>query len=106
MTQQVDLTQFAQAHADGAVTVDVREPDEYADGHIPGAVSIPLGTLGHQTGSLSKDEPVYVVCASGKRSESGADLLTRAGFDSRWVDGGTAGWAGGGRPVVTGTSPS
>ena len=97
------LAQFAAALADGAAVIDVREPYEYVGGHVPGAVLMPMGQLPCRTHELSRNRPVYVICASGNRSSAMADYLARAGFDARSVDGGTTGWAQSGRPLVLGT---
>lgn len=103
------LTDFAAAHAEGAVTVDVREPDEYAGGHVPNARNIPLDDLGMQASQLASDmkgDPVFVICASGNRSTAGAALLAQAGVDARSVAGGTAAWTRAGHRVVTGSRPA
>ena len=100
---EVTLGGFAAAHADGAVVIDVREPGKYVGGHVPGAVLVPMGQLPSRTGELDRSRPVYVMCASGNRSGAMTDYLRRAGFDARSVAGGTSGWVGAGRPVVTGT---
>jgi rhodanese-related sulfurtransferase len=100
---ETTLEQFAAAHADGAAVIDVREPAEYASGHVPGAVLMPMGQLPSRTGELERTGPVYVICASGNRSGAMADYLVRAGFDARSVAGGTSAWSQSGRPVVVGT---
>ena len=103
------MTDFVAAHSEGAVTVDVREPGEYAGGHVPNAENIPLESLGVQASRLASDAQgatVYVICASGNRSKAGAALLTRAGVDALSVAGGTAAWTGAGHPVVTGSEPA
>ncbi len=108
-TPEASLADFVSAHATGALTVDVREPDEYAAGHVPGAVSIPLSQLGTRVDSLaadSKGAPVYVVCAAGHRSAAGAGVLVKGGLDARSVAGGTAGWMQAGHPVVQGARRS
>ena len=105
MAREVDLTQYAEAHAAGGVTVDVREPWEYVEGHVPGARLVPLMELAQHVGSLPTDQPVYVICAVGQRSLAAADFLTRGGVDAYSVAGGTAGWAHLGRELVTGTDP-
>ena len=107
-TSEASLATFADAHVRLAVTVDVREPEEYAAGHVPGARSIPLSTLGRHTGDLSgaADSPVYVICASGNRSKAGAGLLSQAGINALSVVGGTAAWVKAGHPVVVGSRPS
>lgn len=59
MTVETDLTDLATAHAAGAVVVDVREPDEYAGGHVPGAVNIPLSQVPARTGEVPTGTRVY-----------------------------------------------
>ena len=100
--REVNLTDFAAAHADGAAVVDVREPFEYVEGHVPGARSVPLGQLPAVVADLPRNRPVYVICASGNRSLAAAQFLARAGIDARSVSGGTAAWVRSGRAVVTG----
>ena len=107
-SNETTLDEFATAHSEGALTVDVREHDEYAGGHVPGALNIPLSELGQQARAVAAkaaDGPVFVICASGNRSKSGAGLLSRAGLDARSVAGGTSGWTRAGHPVTTGASP-
>jgi rhodanese-related sulfurtransferase len=103
--REVDIDQFAQAHAAGATVVDVREAREYVEGHVPGATLIPMGHLPSQMHRLEKDEPVYLICRSGNRSLAMADLLIASGFDARSVAGGTVDWIRSGRPVVEGREP-
>jgi rhodanese-related sulfurtransferase len=100
--REVDLATFAAAVADGAMVIDVREPYEYIAGHVSGARLIPLGQVANRVAELPKADPVYVICASGARSVSAADYLSRAGIDARSVVGGTGGWQRSGRPVVAG----
>lgn len=97
------IAQFAAALADGAAVIDVREPNEYVAGHVPGARLVPLGQLPARLPELHRHEPVFVICASGNRSAMAADHLRRAGFDARSVEGGTSAWTSSGRPVVLGT---
>ncbi|MGD8151217.1 rhodanese-like domain-containing protein [Ornithinimicrobium sp. Y1694] len=99
---EVSLDQFIAAHSTGVNVIDVREPAKYVGGHVPGAVSIPMGRLPSRTSELDRSRPVYVICASGGRSGAMADYLARAGFDARSVVGGTTAWIAAGRPVVTG----
>jgi rhodanese-related sulfurtransferase len=108
-TPEVTLADFAAAHAGGALTVDVREPGEYAGGHVPGAVNIPLAELGTQVATVAADSQgaaVFVICASGNRSKAGAGLLLKGGLDARSVAGGTAAWARAGHPTVAGARRS
>lgn len=63
-----------------AQLVDVRQPDEVAEGTLPGAVNIPLDTLDGRLGELDRDRRVVVFCRSGGRSTKASELLTGAGF--------------------------
>ncbi|MEV7282329.1 rhodanese-like domain-containing protein [Streptomyces sp. NPDC093111] len=101
--REVDLDVFAAELAQGAFTIDVREPDEYAAGHVPGARTAPLSELGAHLAALPADRPVYVICASGNRSAWAAEHLEAAGFHAVSVAGGTSGWVRAGRPVVRGS---
>lgn len=67
----------------GAVLVDVRTPDEFAEQHLDGARNLPLNELGRQLAALPKDQTIIVYCAVGSRSASAATMLARAGFDVR-----------------------
>jgi rhodanese-related sulfurtransferase/TusA-related sulfurtransferase len=60
--------------------LDVREEAEYAFGHIPGAINIPLGELEQHIDELDKDEEIYVICRTGNRSDLAAQQLTAKGF--------------------------
>ena len=102
MVPEVDVPNFAAAHADGGFVIDVRERFEYAAGHVPGARLIPMAQLPHHVAELPADEPVYVICASGNRSWTAARFLIQRGFDARSVAGGTGDWAARGLPVVRG----
>jgi rhodanese-related sulfurtransferase len=99
---EVDIDTFARAHDDGAEVIDVREPQEYLAGHVPGAKLIPMAQLPSRLEEIERREPVYVVCASGNRSAAMTDLLRNAGFDAYSVVGGTSAWADSGRTVVEG----
>ena len=105
LISEVTLSELAAVHAEGALVVDVREPEEYRAGHVPGAVSLPLGVVPVRAHELPKDQPVFVVCQSGGRSYQAAEGLHQAGYDARSVAGGTGGWVQAGRPVVRGTEP-
>jgi len=60
--------------------LDVRQPEEYEAGHIPGSVLIPLDILESRLSEIPKDNEVVVVCRSGNRSATGRDILLNAGF--------------------------
>ena len=97
--REIDIDQAAAELEKGATFIDVREPAEYADGHLPGAVNIPMGQLPGRTDELDKNSTVHVVCASGNRSGAMTDFLTGSGFDAVNVAGGTSAWIRAGRPT-------
>lgn len=68
--------------------IDVRQPGEFAQGHVPGSRLIPLGELGARLGEIPGGGPVYVICRSGTRSGMAARQLTAAGIDACNVSGG------------------
>jgi len=79
--------------------VDVREPYEYDQGHVPGAEPAPLHTVPALVPSLPTDRPVYLICAVGSRSAKAADYLSKLGIDAVNIEGGTADWMRAGYPV-------
>ena len=92
---------------DGAFVLDVREPDEWAAGHVPGAQHIPLGQLSARSAEIPRTDTVYVICRSGGRSARAAQALASAGWQTINVAGGMQSWAAAGRPMATdsGTPP-
>jgi rhodanese-related sulfurtransferase len=87
--------------------VDVRSPEEYAAGHAARAKNIPLTELQANLDRLEKNEPVYVICQSGRRSKEAGDILLKNGFN--WVfsvDGGTSAWQTAGLPMERSRSGS
>jgi rhodanese-related sulfurtransferase len=85
--------------------VDVREPDEYFEAHVPGATLIPLATVPVRDNELDKTQTQYVICRSGARSAKAAEFLIAQGFDAVNVTGGTMAWIESGEPVNTGEQP-
>jgi rhodanese-related sulfurtransferase len=85
---------------DGPTLLDVREPEEWAAGHAPDAVHIPMGQLVERLGELPADDPVYVICRSGGRSARVAAYLNANGWDATNVEGGMQSWHAAGRPMV------
>ncbi|WP_296194537.1 rhodanese-like domain-containing protein [uncultured Microbacterium sp.] len=78
--------------------IDVREADEYAAGHIPGAINVPLSTLGENLDKLPT-EAFDVVCQLGGRSARAVEALEAQGFDATNVEGGTSAWVESGHPL-------
>jgi len=86
---------------DGAVVVDVREPAEFAAGHLANSRNIPLAEVGNRVAELPAGKPLVVLCASGSRSARAAAVLRKAGrADVFCLDGGLSGWQQAGLPVV------
>ena len=77
-----DLTAFKDAIGVGAFLLDVREEAEYAEGHIPGAVNIPLRTLSDNLDKIPTDRQVFVYCKSGYRATIGGSALQLLGYDN------------------------
>ena len=100
-TPQLTVAELHAKVAAGAVTVvDVRSANEWADGHIPGAVHIPLGYLAERCRSLPATKPLVMQCQSGGRSAIATSLLERLGFCGVInLNGGYAAWAATGLPV-------
>lgn len=99
----VDVVQAQAMNKEGALLLDVREPDEFSAGHAPNAKLIPLGQLGARLQELAeyKDKPIVVICRSGRRSGIAVGQLQAAGFtQARNVLGGIQAWEKNGLEVV------
>lgn len=85
----------------GIVLLDVRTPQEFASGHVPGAQSIPLSSLSTRIDELSVDQatPVYLICQSGGRSARATNILRKKGYTAINVSGGTSAWNASGFPI-------
>ncbi|MCB9743672.1 MAG: rhodanese-like domain-containing protein [Alphaproteobacteria bacterium] len=101
--RDVNVEALAQDKDAGSVPVlvDVRTPGEFAEGHVPGAVNIPVDELGGRLSELEshKGDEVYLICRSGSRSSRAADQLVAAGYSAVNVTGGTLAWIDSGRAV-------
>lgn len=103
---QVDPHDAAAAVERGdLVVVDVREPDERAESHIPGSRHIPLGELPDRLSELPADKPVAFICRSGGRSSVAAAEAAKRIKQVSDVRGGMLAWSAAGLPVTT-HSPS
>jgi phage shock protein E len=77
----VSPSQARELVGSGALLLDVRTPGEFASGHLPGALNVPVGELGGRLEGLGpKERAIVVYCASGVRSAAAAGMLERAGF--------------------------
>lgn len=98
----IDVVQGQAMKNQGALLLDVREQDEFAAGHAPGSVLIPLGQLANRLNEIRAfdHKPVVVICRSGRRSAAAADILVKAGFKSvHNVQGGMLAWEKAALPI-------
>jgi rhodanese-related sulfurtransferase len=97
----VNVQDLANAQEANLIILDVRQSEEFAEGHVPNAVLIPLGELESRASELSTDATIYVICRSGNRSRQASEILINLGFnDVRNVDGGFIAWVNAGYEVV------
>jgi len=95
-----DLSTLLEA---GARLVDVREPAEYEQARVPGAVLVPLGSVPGSLDEFAPDSVTYVICRSGARSMRACEFVAAQGREVVNVAGGTLAWIQSGRPVDSGT---
>lgn len=97
-------TDQARTRLDELVVIDVRTPAEYASGHLPGAVNIPLDHVRRALDDIrhaAERRDLLVVCASGARSENACKLLAEEGVTAATLVGGTGAWAAAGHDLHT-----
>jgi rhodanese-related sulfurtransferase len=102
---EVTVDELETALASGARLFDVREVDEYVEGHIPGARLVVLGTVPANVDVFRGDGPAYLVCKAGGRSMQACQFLAAQGLEVVNVTGGTMAWVLSDRPVVAGDEP-
>ncbi|MBA3059070.1 MAG: rhodanese-like domain-containing protein [Gammaproteobacteria bacterium] len=103
----VNVKQAAVLQSSGALLLDVREADEYIQGHAPGSTLIPLGQLAQRLKELApfKNTQVVLICRSGRRSQHATEILEAAGFSAAAnIEGGMLAWQQAGLPVLTGAA--
>jgi rhodanese-related sulfurtransferase len=102
---EIEVDELAERLADTSAPtrlIDVREPDEYEAGHVPGAELIPLGEVADRVNEFRSDGQTYVICRSGARSMRACELASDHGIDVVNVSGGTMAWMLAGHDVETG----
>lgn len=88
------------------ILLDVREHDEWAAGHVPGALHIPLGDVPVRIDEIDLDAELFVICHSGGRSERVLVYLIQRGYEGSNVSGGVVAWVNTGRPLQAGPGGS
>lgn len=88
---------------DTVILLDVREDDEWQQGHAPGAVHIPMADIPVRVDEIDPDTDLFVVCRQGGRSARVAAYLEQLGYEPTVVVDGMVGWQVAGRPIVTDT---
>ena len=102
---EIEVNELAEQLQAGARLIDVREPDEYTAGHVPGAVSIPLATVPDHVDAFRGPDAVYVICQGGGRSRRPLSSSPITGSTpSTWPA--ARGWIASGRDTVAGDQPS
>ena len=102
---EIDVEELARRREQGAVVIDVRQPDEYDEAHVPGARLIPLGEVAERIDEVPSETEVLVICRSGGRSMKAAEVMAASGRRPLNVAGGTLAWIEAGHPVAHGSEP-
>ena len=97
---EIDIEEAKRLVDAGALLLDVRENDEWAAGHAPDAMHIPLGEVQRRSDELPDDREVVAICGMGGRSARATAALLRQGYNVVNVAGGMKAWAAAGYPVV------
>jgi rhodanese-related sulfurtransferase len=93
--------------AEAPIVLDVRTPEEYASGYVPGAVNIPYDQLASRLAQVPKDRPVVLYCRSGRRAGLAAEVLKDSGYPRlRLLEGDMPAWIERGRPVEKPKDPA
>ncbi len=95
--REIDVEELEGVVTSGAQLVDVREPGEWVQAHVPGARLIPMSQLTARLTEIDKDETLYLICASGNRSAHVGLVLDQHGYDTVNVVGGTYAWVQAGK---------
>ena len=100
-SQLIDPKSYTEQFGDGVehVLIDVRTPEEYNSGHIPGSVNINVENIANRLDEIPSDVPVVLYCRSGNRSATAAQILVRAGYEEVYDLGGIQTWVAEGYPI-------
>jgi rhodanese-related sulfurtransferase len=101
--REISVEEAVAKRDSGAFILDVRQPEEWNEFHVPDSTLIPLAELASRVDELPKDQEIVVVCRSGNRSAQGRDILLDAGFTQvTSMAGGLTQWRAAGYPTVSG----
>jgi len=100
VTTTIAAGKLREQGAAGAQLIDVRSANEFAAGHIPGAVNIPLEQIEARLADLNAALPIVLICQAGKRAEMAAHLLQPCSYQMSVLEGGTTAWVQAGFPIV------
>jgi len=104
---QEALLERQQKGDESTYVLDVRSPEEYASGHVPGAVNIPYDQVASRIAEVPKDKDVVLYCKSGRRAGIAAEVLAGQGYERlQHLEGDIVAWVDKGRPVETSTNPA
>lgn len=101
--KEIDIETYRKQFENGSshhILLDVREEDEFAEGHIAGAINIPLSELADRYEEIPAEQTIVLVCSKGGRSHMGAEFLVDSGYTRLYnlVDG-IYGWMAAGLPL-------
>lgn len=102
--ERIDVAVAEQIWLSGDTVLDVRTPEEYASGHVAGALNVPVDTLASWSENQLAGQ-YLTLCSTGVRAGRAAELLARAGHTGLAVIGGTKAWRAAGLPISTGSEP-
>lgn len=93
--ETIDIDEVEAKMEEGFIVLDVREPEEFAEGHIPSAQNKPLSAIQQEDFTeLSKQEKYIVICRSGNRSQTASEILLNEGYEIVNVSTGMSSWTG------------
>lgn len=103
LPREISVEEAVVKRDEGAFILDVRQPEEWNEFHVPDSTLIPLGELASRVDELPRDQEIVIVCRSGNRSGQGRDILLDAGFTQvTSMAGGLTQWRTAGYPTVSG----
>jgi rhodanese-related sulfurtransferase len=99
---EISVDELEERLGEGARLIDVRQPYEFDEMRVSGAVLVPLATVPDNVDAFRSEEPVYVICKTGARSARACEFLAAQGVEAVNVAGGTLAWIRSGREYVSG----